>query len=376
MTTSTSSPTHTTEQLDVIAALVGKCAALGLSVKILPTISVGPIVSLYRLLPTGNTKVSQLESLAQDFAIALHAEDVLIERIPGEAAVGVSVPNKDRKPVLFSELGSYFIHEAGAKRVPLLLGVTWKGEPFIEDLAELPHLFIAGSTGSGKSTLMNNIIGSLSLVRTPASLRFVLFDLKQGIEFSNFVGLPHLMFEPAISIYQSLERLEWCVDRMNRRLAKLRDAGCQNIHQYLAKGKPMAFIVVVIDEVALLLDNDEKNDEKQKLGKIASKKISDIVSLARAAGIYVIAGTQRPSVDVVKGSIKANFPARISFKLPSEADSRTVLTEGGAEHLLSQGDMLYMSPTKPGLLRLHAPFASQSDIKTFVQLAEQKVRTS
>ena len=364
----------TKEQLEVVEKLTIKFIKLGLTVKLVKPVSVGPIVSIYRFEPSGTTKVNQMEALADDMALALGVEDVLIKRMPGETSVGVFVPNKERKLISFMDVMTHMWHDRG-KGVPLALGVDHLGNFFHEDLTQLPHLLISGSTGSGKSTLLSSLVASVVYCENPNRVQFVLSDTK-NVEFGHFIGAPHLLFEPATSVYQTLERLDWCIDEMDDRLKLIGKAGFRNISEYNAsltqqqdKSKLLPFIVIIIDELAdLMMFKGEKRGES----KIASDKIGTIVQKSRAAGIYFIAATQRPSVNVVAGSIKANFPARLTFRLPSEVDSRTVISTGGAEHLLSQGDMLYVSPNRPGLARLHAPFARISDIKAVVDAASRK----
>jgi len=315
-----------------------------------------------------------MESLAADLAIALHAEDVMVKRMPGESAVGIFVPNATRTSVFFRDTVANTWKSVAS--IPLNLGVTYLNQPIVEDLAVLPHLLIAGSTGSGKSTLISSILAALICKKTSKEVRLCLGDTS-NVEFGHFIGCPHLLFKPAINTKEVLDQMEWIIREMGVRLGKLSNAGVRNIHEYNASRAPgqdkLPFIVFVLDELATLLGDKSKPDPDGKgptYGKIAESTLGNIVAGARKTGCHVIAATQRPSVNVVSGSIKTNFPARLSFRLTSDADSRTVLSTGGAEHLLSLGDMLYISPTRPGLQRLHAPFATIEDIKFAVQLAE------
>ena len=371
----------TDEQKGVVLTVVKKLSELGHEAKFVPPVKVGPVVSAYRFLPIRKTRVSHLESLADDFAVALGVEDVLVKRMPGDAAVGVFVPNKVRKMVSFREtIGELYrqFHNDEITGIPMNFGVDVLGKPFIEDLVSLPHLLIAGSTGSGKSTLLSSILTGIVYTLNSSGVKLVLSDTK-GVEFGHFIGSPHLLFEPATSIYQTLEQMDWLISEMEDRLSSIGKYGCRNIHEYNTKllktgdlkdlALVLPYIVLAIDELAdLMMHKGDKRGES----KIAQDKLSKIVQKSRAAGVYVIAATQRPSVNVVSGSIKANFPARLSFRLPSEHDSRTVLSTGGAEHLLSRGDMLYVSPNRPGLHRLHAPYASIEDIKAAVDMAIRK----
>lgn len=371
MTTAQTNLTMSDEQQETIAKLTIKTIELGFSVKFVPPIQVGPIVSIYKFLPMNSTRVSTLENLASDYAVALGVEDVLCKRMPGESAVGVFVPNRERKFIDFKETVKNVWAVANVARVPLNFGVDVRGVPFIEDLSTLPHLLIAGSTGSGKSTLLSSILASIIYCCPPDKIQFILSDTK-NVEFGHFVGAPHLLFEPATSVYQTLERLDWVIDEMSNRLKLIGKAGMRNIFEYNFSVPPrniLSYIVIIIDELAdLMMFKGEKRGES----KIAQDKISTIVQKSRASGIYFIAATQRPSVNVVAGSIKANFPARLSFRLPSESDSRCVISTGGAEHLLAQGDMLYVSPNRPGLVRLHAPYAKIEDIRAAVDISTRR----
>jgi S-DNA-T family DNA segregation ATPase FtsK/SpoIIIE len=357
------------EQTDVLAKLVSKAIQLGVTMQFEPPVAVGPVVSVYRFRPIGSTRVSTLEGLADDFAVALGVESVLVRKTE------IFVPNKERRYVNFRDTIGALWATKDTSSVPLNLGIDHLGVPCVDDLAQLPHLLIAGSTGSGKSTLVTAIIGALVYCKTPDDIQFVLSDTK-NVEFGRFIGAPHLMFNPATTIYQTMEQMEWIVQEMESRLKTIGLAQCRNIHEYKEKcphAKKIPFLVLVIDELADLLSDRSRTENKgPSLGKIAESILGKIVQKSRAAGVYVIAATQRPSVNVVAGSIKANFPARLSFRLPSGPDSRTVLGVEGAEHLLSRGDMLYVSPNRPGVARVHAPWASLEDIDAAVAASIQR----
>jgi len=383
------SSTQTDEQRVVASAIAFKLASLGLSAKFAEPISVGPIVSVYRFTPVGSTRVANIEALAQDFAIALGVEDVFVKRMPGEVAVGIFVPNRQRSWVKWRDcVGPQALNQQSLCRVPLLLGIDYLGRRVVEDLTLFPHLLIAGSTGSGKSTLLSSIIATVIYVNKSEDIKFVLSDTT-GVEWGHFVGAPHLLFEPATNIYQTLERLDWLIEIMESRLKELSKYGLRNIleynaesdrHQLHRKGvssQKLPYIILIIDELSdLLADRRRENESRSPtLGKVAEAKLCQLAQKARKTGIHIIASTQRPSVKLVQGDIKANFPARLSFRLPSGADSRTVLGTEGAEHLLSRGDMLFINPNKPGLQRLHAAEASLEDIQAAVDVASRKEAT-
>jgi len=358
------------EQFKIIAAITVKLAQLGLEVSFVEPITTGPLITTYRFAPKSASKVSQITSCAQDLALTLAVEDVLVRRLPGEAVIGVSVPNAQRTQVLWRDT----LGEPDPKMlIPLNLGVDSEGKRYVDDLTKCPHLLIAGTTGSGKSTLMHSIIASAMYWRSPEQVQFLLSDTK-NVEFGHFIGAPHLLHDPATTMYRTWELMDWLIDEMERRLQIIGRSGYRNIHDY-NKGPwtteshvpKLNYIVLLIDELADVLGGDKRGE-----AKIAGSKLGRIVQKSRAAGVHVIAATQRPSVNVVTGSIKTNFPARLSFRLPSETDSRTVLSEGGAEHLLSQGDMLYQGPTTPGVKRLHAAYASIEDVKQCVSVARMQ----
>lgn len=360
-------PVLTDEQKMTLAALTHKFSELGFAVKPLADITVGPVISIYRFVPQGTTRVGQMEKMADDFSVLL-GQEVFVKRMPGEAAVSIAVPNKERSLVNWKQTATdvwkyYAEHPAS---IPLGFGVDYLGKPFIENLTELPHLLIAGSTGGGKSFLMNAILASLIYTMPTSKLQLVLSDTK-GVEFVHFIGAPHLLFQPATTVFQTLEQMEWLVQTTEDRLKEIARGGARNIQDLNASGKEMPYIVFCIDELATILGGSSKS--KSGEARLAEAKLEKIVQLSRATGIYVIAATQRPSGDVVKGVIKANFPARLSFRLPSETDSKYAIGDSGAERLQKQGDMLYVSSVRPGLHRLHSPFVELTDIKGAVEAA-------
>jgi DNA segregation ATPase FtsK/SpoIIIE, S-DNA-T family len=357
------------DQMQIVAKIAVKLAELGLNAAFQPPVVSGPVISIYHFSPQGSTKVSALESLASDVAVTLGVQDVLIKRMPGKTSVGFFIPNEVRKQIDFKDVIKALWPIKDGYKIPLMLGMDHTGGIVIDDLSDLPHLLIAGSTGSGKSSLLASICGSIVYSCSPQAVQFILSDTK-GVEFGYFLGTPHLLFEPANSVFRTLEQLEWAVTETANRLKIIGNAGQRNINDYNKTAKnPLSRIVFVIDELADLLLNRSKDEDKQSLSKVAEGYISTIVGRSRAAGIHLIAATQQASVRVVVGYIKANFPARLSFRLPSGSDSRTILNTEGAEHLLSPGDALYISPLRPGLTRVHTPYARIADIQAAVEAA-------
>lgn len=377
-TTTTSSLSES--QAKVVAKLAMKMSELNITARFIPPVAEGPMISAFRFLPQAATRVSHLEALADDFAVALGTDEpVLVKRMPGESAVGIFIPRPpdERRAVPWSLLDTWYAQQHhgqhGAPLIPLLLGVDWLGSPFLDDLAALPHLLVSGSTNSGKSTLLNALITTIIKNLSPRDVRLALSDTKQ-VEFTHLEGAPHLLCRTATSIYQTMEMMEHLTEEMEGRLKTISSVGARNIFEYNvlkcapAPWIPMPYLVFVIDE---LFDLMTFKGEKRGESKLSQQKLALLASKARATGIHIIASTQRPSVDVVAGVIKANFPARLSFRLPSGHDSRTVLGTEGAEHLIAKGDMLYISPNRSGLQRLHAPLATLEDIKSAVKNAKE-----
>lgn len=360
-------PTETEQA--IIMQIVLKLAQLGHEVTWQEPITTGPLITTFRFAPRNATKVAQITSCAQDLALALKVEDVVVRRLPGEGVIGVSVPKAERTMVLWRDT---LAKPDASAAIPLNFGVDSQGRQFRDDLAMMPHLLIAGSTFGGKTVLLNSIIASLMYWRTPEQVRFVLSDTKSGggLEFNHYKGAPHLLQDPVNTKYQTWEAMDWLIDQTDVRLREIARAGCQNIQQYKELTVAMAdartyhglqampYWVLIIDELADIVEGDKRGESK-----IANSKLGKIVQKARAAGIHVIAATQRPSVDVVAGVVKNNFTGRLSFKLSTDTDSRTVFGQSGAEHLLSKGDMFYSGPAAAGLKRLHSAYASLDDIK-------------
>lgn len=353
------------EQKQVIMNITIKMVQLGYEVVFQEPITTGPMVTTYRFMPKHAAKVASISNLAADIALSLAVEDVVIRRLPGEAVIGVTVPNATRTVVNWRDTMK---RPPDAMSIPINFGVDQHGQLFREDLCDLPHLLIAGSTGSGKSTLLSSLIASLLYWRSPDQIRLYLADTKQ-VEFGQFKGVPHLAQEPMKTKYETWEVMDKLIDDTENRLKALAASGAKNILEYNSRReRKMAHKVLIIDELFDVLGGEDGKETK-----ISNIKLQTIVGRSRASGIHVIAATQRSSVDVIKGTAKSNFPARVSFRLPSEIDSRTILGHSGAEHLLARGDMWYVSPSRPAMLRLHSAYASADDIHACVQMASMNL---
>ena len=316
-------------------------------------ISHGPVVTLNEFEPAAGVKVSKIINLSDDIARNTSSESARIATIPGSNTVGIELPNSSRENVYLSEILSKADFKKRDIKLPIALGKNISGTPIIGDLASMPHLLIAGTTGSGKSVCINTIILSLLYRHTPEKCKFILIDPKM-LELSTYEGIPHLLCPVITEAKKAASVLGWVVKEMESRYRLMTKEGVRNIDTYNDKHKlPMPYIVVVVDEMSDLM---------LVAGKEIENYIQKLSQMARAAGIHIIMATQRPSVDVITGTIKANFPTRISFQVTSKIDSRTILGEQGAEQLLGKGDMLYMSSANR-ILRIHAPFVSDNEIE-------------
>ena len=316
-------------------------------------VSHGPVVTLNEFEPAAGVKVSKIINLSDDIARNTSSESARIATIPGSNTVGIELPNSSRENVYLSEiLGSTDFKKKDIK-LPIALGKNISGLPVVGDLASMPHLLIAGTTGSGKSVCINTIILSLLYRHTPEKCKFILIDPKM-LELSTYEGIPHLLCPVITEAKKAASVLGWVVKEMESRYRLMTREGVRNIDGYNTKHSlPMPYIVVVVDEMSDLM---------LVAGKEIENYIQKLSQMARAAGIHIIMATQRPSVDVITGTIKANFPTRISFQVTSKIDSRTILGEQGAEQLLGKGDMLYMSSANK-IVRIHAPFVSENEIE-------------
>ena len=316
-------------------------------------VSHGPVVTLNEFEPAAGIKVSKVINLSEDIARNTSSESARISTIPGRSTIGIELPNNIRENVYLSEIISSKEFRKKDIKLPIALGKSISGTPIIGDLASMPHLLIAGTTGSGKSVCINTIILSLLYKLTPNKCKFILIDPKM-LELSTYERIPHLLCPVITEPKRAASVLGWVVKEMESRYRLMTKEGVRNIDGYNEKHSlPMPYIVVIVDEMSDLM---------LVAGKEIENYIQKLSQMARAAGIHIIMATQRPSVDVITGTIKANFPTRISFQVTSKIDSRTILGEQGAEQLLGKGDMLYMTSANR-IVRIHGPFVSEKEIK-------------
>jgi len=327
----------------------------------------GPVVTTFEFKPDAGVKYSKITGLADDLCLAMQADSVLIDRIPGKSTVGIQIPNPNRESISLRELLEFDAFQRSSSKLTLALGKTIHGEPYLADLATMPHLLIAGSTGSGKSVGVNAMLTSILYRATPDDVRLILIDPKR-LELGMYEEIPHLLTPVVVDPKKAANALRWAVREMEERYKTLAAEGVRNIEQYnrnirliLAESgvandpdapKQLPFVVVVIDELADLM-MVASNEVEESICRLAQ--------MARAVGIHLILATQRPSVDVVTGLIKANLPSRISFRLSSKTDSRTILDSNGAEQLLGKGDMLFLPPASSRCIRLHSPYISEQE---------------
>jgi S-DNA-T family DNA segregation ATPase FtsK/SpoIIIE len=331
----------------------------------------GPVVTTYEFKPDAGVKYSKITGLADDLCLAMQAESVIIDRIPGKSTVGIQIPNPNREQISLRELLESETYKRAPSKLTLAMGKTIHGEPFLGDLGTMPHLLIAGSTGAGKSVSVNAMITSILMRATPDDVRFIMVDPKR-LELGMYEDIPHLLTPVVMDPKLAANALRWAVREMEERYKTLAAFGVRNIEQYNRnvramqaekngetllddKGnelKTLPFIVVLIDELADLM---------MVAGNEVEESIARLAQMARAIGIHLVLATQRPSVDVITGLIKANLPARISFRVSSKIDSRTILDGNGAEQLLGKGDMLYLPPASSRFVRLHGPYISEQE---------------
>ena len=316
-------------------------------------ISCGPVVTLYEFEPASGIKVSKIVTLADDIARNTSSVSTRVATIPGKSTIGIEIPNSKRENVFLNEIIADEKFYKKEIKLPIALGKSISGHPIVSDLYAMPHLLIAGTTGSGKSVCINTIILSLLYRYTPEKCNLILIDPKM-LELSAYEGIPHLLCPVITESKKATAALGWAVKEMESRYKLMTSVGVKNIDGYNSKHKKhMPYIVVIVDEMSDLM---------LIAGKEIENYIQRLSQMARAAGIHIIMATQRPSVDVITGTIKANFPTRISFQVSSKIDSRTILGEQGAEQLLGKGDMLFMSSANK-IVRIHGPYVSESEIE-------------
>ena len=353
-----------------IADLLEKLRKFKIDGDVIRTYS-GPVVTTFEFKPAPNVPVRKILNLQDDLAMALRAQTIRIQApIPGKDVVGIEIPNSDIETIYLREVLESEIFSTAKSELTIALGKDIVGAPFVTDLKKLPHLLIAGTTGSGKSVGINAMLLSLLYRNSPQTLRLIMIDPKM-LEFSMYEGIPHLLTPVITEAKKAVNVLENLVSEMERRYKLMAASKTKNIESYNAKMKEqgeasLPFIVVIIDELADLMMTSGK-DVEFSIGRLAQ--------MARASGIHLIVATQRPSVDVVTGLIKANLPSRISYRVGQKIDSKVILDQLGAESLLGRGDMLFTPPGSPGLVRLHAPFASEAEIETIVEFLKEQGET-
>ncbi|HXI30464.1 MAG TPA: DNA translocase FtsK 4TM domain-containing protein [Vicinamibacterales bacterium] len=354
------------ELMDGARLLEEKCREFSVEGSVVQ-IHPGPVVTTFEFKPDAGVKYAKITGLAEDLCLAMQADSVLIDRIPGKSTVGIQIPNHTREQISLRELLESEAYKRSTSKLTIALGKTIHGEPYMADLATMPHLLIAGSTGAGKSVSMNSMLTSILYRATPDDVRLIMIDPKR-LELGMYEDIPHLMTPVVVDSKQAANALRWAVREMEERYKTLAAVGVRNIEQYnrnmqaaIAAGekpeegkelKLLPFIIVVIDELADLMMVASSEVEES---------IARLAQMARAVGIHLILATQRPSVDVITGLIKANLPSRIAIRVASKIDSRTILDGNGAEQLLGKGDMLFLPPASSRFIRVHAAYISEQE---------------
>ncbi len=350
------------ELLDRSQKLVAKYAEFGVSGNVLQ-IHPGPVVTTFEFKPEAGVRYSRITSMADDLCLALKAESIRIDRLAGKNTVGIEVPNLTRQKILLRDIFEGPAFQRSGSFLTLGLGKLINGDTYAVDLTGMPHLLLAGATGSGKSVGLNCMVCSILYKASPADVRFIMIDPKR-LELGLYDGIPHLLTPIVTDPRQASNALAWAVGEMEARYKALAQLGVRNIEQYNAEIREatngmaqenahLPYIVIIVDELADLM---------MTAGKEVEGSLTRLAQMARAIGIHLILATQRPSVDVLTGLIKANFPCRISFRVSSKVDSRTILDCNGAEQLLGQGDMLFLSPRTSRLIRVHGAYISEKEI--------------
>jgi S-DNA-T family DNA segregation ATPase FtsK/SpoIIIE len=366
-----------------------KLADFGVEGKVVE-VKPGPVITMYELEPAPGVKINKITNLSDDLALALRAPSIrMIAPIPGKAVIGIEIPNHEREPVRLKDVLDNEVFLESPFKLPIVLGEDIVGTPVINDLTRMPHLLIAGTTGSGKSVSLNAMICSILFKAPPDDVKFIMIDPKR-LELSAYEGIPHLLHPVVVDPKKASQVLKWAVEEMERRYKVIVELGVKNIEAFnriiektpkekIAQPQEMdetgsavreaptklPYIVIIIDELADLMMVAQRNVEES---------LARLAQMARAAGIHLILATQRPSVDVITGVIKANFPTRISFQVSSKVDSRTILDQLGAETLLGSGDMLFMPPGISKLARIHGPYVSDKEIERIVDFVKKQAR--
>ncbi len=313
----------------------------------------GPVVTMYELTPSSGVKIQRITSLADDIALAMKSSQVrIVAPIPGRGTVGVEIPNAKKHFVFFREVLEEKAFTDLKSKLAMAIGKDVSGNPIVADLNEMPHLLIAGATGAGKTVCVNSLISSILFKARPDEVKFIMVDPKM-VELACFAGIPHLIHPIISEAKKAFAALSWAVEEMEKRYRLLAEAGCRNIEVYNKSNKTIPYVIIVIDELADLMIVARESIETA---------IQRLAQLSRAVGIHLVLATQRPSVDVITGVIKANFPARISFKVSSRVDSRTVLDMMGADKLLGKGDLLFLKPGAVKLIRAQGSYLDDEDI--------------
>lgn len=334
----------------------------------------GPVVTTFEFKPNAGVKYSKVTRLADDLCLAMEAESILIERIPGKSTVGIQIPNPVRDQISLRELLESELYSRSTSKLTLVLGKTIHGDPVVSDLSSMPHLLIAGATGTGKSVSLNAMLTSILYRATPEDVRLILIDPKR-LELGMYEDIPHLLTPVVVDPKQANNALRWAVREMEERYKHLAAEGVRNIEQYNRNIRRMLQNAKKDDDLApdaipstlpyIVLAIDELADLMMVASKDVEESIARLAQMARAVGIHLILATQRPSVDVITGLIKANLPSRIAFRVSSKVDSRTIIDSNGAEQLLGKGDMLFMPPSSSHCMRLHGPYISEQETARF-----------
>jgi DNA segregation ATPase FtsK/SpoIIIE, S-DNA-T family len=347
----------------VSQTLVAKLADFGVEGEV-KGISPGPVVTTYEYAPAPGVKINKIVSLADDLAMALKADRVrIVGSVPGKAALGIEIPNPKRKTVYLRDILMTEQYRDSKSRMSLALGLDVVGRPVVADITKMPHLLIAGATGAGKSVAINAFIASILFKATPDEVRLLMIDPKR-IELSVYEDIPHLLHPVVVEPKMASRALLWAVKEMERRYRLLEEKRVKSFDSYNEQAETaekLPYIVIIVDELADLMMVASKDVESS---------IARLAQMARAAGMHLILATQRPSVDVLTGLIKANFPTRISFKVASKVDSRTILDQGGADHLLGDGDMLFLPPGAAKLKRIHGAYISEAETERIVSFVK------